>query len=297
MNDRTTEPPPGPPAGRPTGHRAPRRTGAAWRSRLAATRRPFRGRHGSRSSLWRLCAPIAFLLAGALFVTSATSADGIDLRSGRFSDLSGLVRREAEGVEELRAKQTELAEEVESLSKAEGTEMVTEVQEQVDALAQPAGMLAVEGPGLTVTLTDAPDAFVDQLDGTTVDLDALVVHQQDIQAVANAMWAGGAEAMTIQGQRVISTTGIKCVGNTVILHGVPYAPPYVLRAVGDPDAMLTSINTNGYIERYRKVAEAGGLGYDLDVETELNLPAYEGSVDLRYARVAGGENSARDSDI
>ena len=52
------------------------------------------------------------------------------------------------------------------------------------------------------------------------------MHQQDIQAVVNALWAGGAEAMTIQGQRVISTTGIKCVGNTVVLHGVPYSPPY-----------------------------------------------------------------------
>ena len=51
--------------------------------------------------------------------------------------------------------------------------------------------------------------------------------------MVNALWSGGAEAMTIQGQRVISTTGIKCVGNTVLLHGVPYSPPYVITAVGD----------------------------------------------------------------
>ena len=90
------------------------------------------------------------------------------------------------------------------------------------------------GPAVTVTLSDAPKAEVDRAvkDGKTT-ADQLVVHQQDIQAVVNALWSGGAEAMTLQKQRVVSTTGIKCVGNTVVLHGVPYAPPYVITAVGD----------------------------------------------------------------
>ena len=55
--------------------------------------------------------------------------------------------------------------------------------------------------------------------------------------MVNALWSGGAEAMTLQKQRVISTTGIKCVGNTVVLHGVPYAPPYEITAIGDLDAL------------------------------------------------------------
>ena len=83
---------------------------------------------------------------------------------------------------------------------------------------------------MTITLTDAPDAVQDSV--AEDDVSNLVVHQQDIQAVANALWAGGAEAMTIQGQRVVSTTGIRCVGNSVVLHDVPYAPPYVIRAIG-----------------------------------------------------------------
>jgi len=74
-----------------------------------------------------------------------------------------------------------------------------------------------------------------------VDDDDLVVHQQDIQGVVNALWSGGAEALTIQGQRVIATTGIKCVGNTVVLHGVPYAPPYVIEAIGDQAALESAL--------------------------------------------------------
>ena len=55
--------------------------------------------------------------------------------------------------------------------------------------------------------------------------DDLVVHQQDIQGVVNALWAGGAEAMTLMGQRVIATTAVRCVGNTLLLHGAVYSPP------------------------------------------------------------------------
>ena len=59
--------------------------------------------------------------------------------------------------------------------------------------------------------------------------------------MVNALWSGGAEAMTIQGQRVISTTGVKCVGNTVVLHGIPYAPPYVISAIGNPDRLRAAL--------------------------------------------------------
>ncbi len=87
----------------------------------------------------------------------------------------------------------------------------------------------MHGPAVRVTLTDAPVDFAPP----GVNGDLLVVHEQDIQQVVNALWAAGAEAMTIQGQRVISTTAVKCVGNTVVLHGVPYAPPYVITSIGD----------------------------------------------------------------
>ncbi len=97
-------------------------------------------------------------------------------------------------------------------------------------------------------------------DGET-PADQLVVHQQDIQAVVNALWSGGAEAMTLQKQRVVSTTGIKCVGNTVVLHGVPYAPPYVITAVGDVGAMKDALDSSDYIAGYLTYVRAYDLGY------------------------------------
>ncbi len=132
---------------------------------------------------------------------------------------------------------------------------------------------------MTITLDDAP---ADALAARTTDVNQLVVHQQDIQAVANALWAGGAEAMTIQGQRVVATTGIKCVGNTVILHGVPYSPPYVISAIGPVDGMLESVDTSPYIELYLAAGRARAWAGRSARRARCELPGYDG---LHRARV------------
>jgi uncharacterized protein YlxW (UPF0749 family) len=144
-------------------------------------------------------------------------------------------------------------------------------------------LAAVVGPAVTVTLDDAPESVI--ADG--VEPDYLVVHQQDIQAVANALWEGGAEAMTIQGQRVISTTAIKCVGNTVVLHGIPYAPPYVISAIGDPGRLQAALRRSKLLEIYSQYVEAYGLLYAEEVEPRVLMPAHEGALELQYATVPG----------
>jgi uncharacterized protein YlxW (UPF0749 family) len=198
---------------------------------------------------------------------------------------------EARDLEGLRARTAELNAEVTRLTRDLGSTASQSEQTRVDALRGPAGLLPVQGPGLTITLDDAPD---DALEAAGADVNELLVHQQDIQAVVNALWAGGAEAMTLQGQRVVATTGIKCVGNTVVLHGVPYSPPYRIAAVGPLSRMLTSVNRNPYIELYLQQVELG-LGWDVQVDSRLRLPGYAGSTDLAYARPvppeAGGDDS------
>jgi uncharacterized protein YlxW (UPF0749 family) len=92
--------------------------------------------------------------------------------------------------------------------------------------------------------------------------------------------------VTIQGQRVVSTTGIKCEGNAVQLQGRPYSQPYVISAVGDPLLLTTAIDTDSYVATYRE--DAGdpeiAVGWDLRTEALLTAPAYDGLLDLAYAR-------------
>ena len=159
------------------------------------------------------------------------------------------------------------------------------MQARADELEDPAGLRPASGPGVTITLDDAPDdALAAASNGG--DVSSLLVHQQDIQAVANALWAGGATAMTLQGQRVVATTGIKCVGNTVVLHGVPYSPPYRISAVGPISPMLTSVLDSGHVQLYLQVVRAAGLGWEVDQSARLQLPGYDGPTELSFAQPA-----------
>ena len=90
--------------------------------------------------------------------------------------------------------------------------------------------------------------------------------------------------MTIQGQRVVSTTAVKCVGNTVVLHEVPYAPPYVIEASGDPERLNAGLDESEAIALYKEHAEAYSLGYRQETLTEAEAPPYEGSTQLVHAR-------------
>ena len=111
---------------------------------------------------------------------------------------------------------------------------------------------------------------------------------QDVQAVVNALWRGGAHAVTIQGQRIISTTGIKCSGSMIQLQGVPYPEPFVIRAVGDIDALTASIDNDSYLQLYRQQAADPtiDIGWKLEPSSAVQAPAYDGVVDLSYARPA-----------
>src|SRR5215218_2900502 len=215
------------------------------------------GSRGSRGPVWRLAAPAVFIAAGVLLVTSAVTSRGTDLRPGRYDSLADLAQQDSQRVTALREQVADLRADVEELSAGLDSQALEKLQAQADALAGPAGLSAVRGPGLTVTLDDAPEDFREAAGAQVADA---IVHQQDIQAVVNALWAGGAEAMTLQGQRVVATTGIKCVGNTVILHGVPYSPPYVVRAIGNPDALQDSLDGSRYIRSYLQAVDAYHLG-------------------------------------
>ena len=230
-----------------------------------------------RSARGRITTVLVCVLAGLMMTVAAIAARGTDLRADRTADLRDLIVSQGQRNTELRDEADALRAEVAGLGS--GQAGIGDIADELARAEEKAGLVAVAGPGVRVTLTDAPN----DVKPAGVDDDALVVHQQDIQAVANALWAGGAEAMTIQGQRVISTTGIKCVGNTVVLHGVPYAPPYAIEAIGDADSLLAAINDSPSIQVYKQYVAAYGLGYAVDRVGEIEAPAFAGSVGLRFA--------------
>ncbi|KAA1420173.1 DUF881 domain-containing protein [Nocardioides humilatus] len=239
-----------------------------------------------RSLAWRIGTPTVALLSGALFVVSAADSRGTDLRPGRYTDLAGLVEAEANDYDDVREHLQDLEDQVDRLTNDVRSLPVSRARGKIAELKDPAGLEPRTGPGVSITLSDSPDDTLDEAVAHDIKVDRLVVHQQDIQAVVNALWVGGATAVTIAGQRVITTTGIKCEGNAVQLQGVPYPQPYVIQAVGDPVALTAAIDADPLVTGYR--ADAANpyvdIGWDLVVETSVDAPAYDGLLDFRYAK-------------
>lgn len=227
------------------------------------------------------------VLSGALFVTSAVDSEGTDLRPGRYTDLASLVAADAEDYERVEAERVALSEDVEDLTASIADAEVNRARGRLARLRDPAGLEPRQGPGVAITLSDSPEEVLEEAlaSDSDINLNRLVVHQQDIQAVVNALWLGGAEAVTIAGQRVVSTTGIKCEGNAVQLQGVPYPQPYVIEAVGDPSELTSAITRDPLVSGYRADSEdpSIAIGWELEVAEDVEAPAFEGVHEMRYA--------------
>lgn len=231
-----------------------------------------------RRGFWTLLVPVVTAGAGIMFAMSFQAAQGSDLRADR--DLPQQIVA-GDALVSARAEQLDAVQkEVTSLSSASspGDKRLRDLTARADALAGPAAATKVSGPALEVSLNDSSRPLSSLPDNFTGD--DIVVHQQDVQAVVNALWRAGAEAMMIQDQRVISTSAVRCVGNTLILQGRVYSPPFVIKAIGDTGRMQQSLDADPSVSIYRQYVDAVGLGYDVTTPGTLEFPAYSGSVDL-----------------
>jgi len=229
------------------------------------------GRRKSTRPQVRMSTLFVGMLAGVLIGATAITAQGSDLRPDRTSDVAQLVAEAEARNQELSQRAADLRAETDRLTAAQGAAPASSDPGQ-ELASRTAGLAAVKGPAVRVTLTDAPvDVTPPGVSG-----DLLVVHEQDIQNVVNALWTAGAEAMTIQGQRVVSTTAVKCVGNTVVLHGTAYAPPYVITAIGDPASLEAGLASDTDVQIYRQYAQAYQLGYEQQRVDQTTMPAYTG---------------------
>jgi uncharacterized protein YlxW (UPF0749 family) len=246
--------------------------------------RPAASRASRRRSRYRVVVPAVAAAAGLLMATAAATSRGTDLR-GQTEQLPQLVGSEQNRVADLERQVSQLRGDVEARTQAQaGADgRVAAATRDSARLAGPAGLSAVTGPGLTVSLDDAPPSARSRPLPPGIPPPGpndLVVHQQDIQGVVNALWAGGAEAMTLMGQRVVATTAVRCVGNTLLLHGSVYSPPFVVQAIGDPTRLAAALDDSSSVQVFRQYVDAYGLVLNTTVERSLQLPPYTGSVEL-----------------
>ncbi len=137
-----------------------------------------------------------------------------------------------------------------------------------------AGAVPVTGPGLLVTLANAdPSADEDPVGGGTAEKDVREqVQDGDLQLVVNALWAAGAEAISINGQRLGPTTAIRFAGEAVLVDFRPVSNPYEVSAIGDPDTLSARFLASPEVGALAVISQTFGLRFEYVEEDELSVP-------------------------
>ncbi|MEU3662542.1 DUF881 domain-containing protein [Streptomyces sp. NPDC032940] len=233
----------------------------------------------------RVLTAAVFALAGLIFFTSFDTAKGTNIRTdASLLKLSDLIQERSRKNGELDESNAALRDDIESLAERDDGSTKAE-DDKLAELEERTGTQELKGEAVSVTLDDAPPDATAKLPGyPEPQPDYLVIHQQDLQAVVNALWQGGAEGIKVMDQRLISTSAVRCVGNTLILQGRVYSPPYRIQAVGDPKRLKKALAESPAIQNYMVYVNVYGLGWKVEEEGTVTLPGYSGAVDLHYAQ-------------
>lgn len=240
----------------------------------------------TRQSPWRFGVPLVCLLAGLLLAATHGVSGGVEIRRSDAPRLVDLVRETQASVNRLSAQREQLAAKIDAAHGRSSDAALAAMLRRSAPLAGEAGMSPVHGPGLVVTLQDA------QRDANgrfprDASPDDLVVHQQDIQAVLNALWSAGAEAIQMQDQRIIATSVPRCVGNTLLLNGRTYSPPYTITAIGNAAAMQAALAAAPLVTLYKQYAVRFGLGYQEEVRSDVQVVGHFEPDRLHFAQPNG----------
>lgn len=244
--------------------------------------RPWHRRHRGR-----LLVALTFALAGLLgAVTYREAAVGAQGREQVREALRADITREQGVNDELTAQQQDLIGQVTRTREDALTRSVVgqRALERLAAAEQGAAVLPVSGPGLRITLGNAPPATdSDPVGGSDQLAEAGIVQDGDLQLAVNALWAAGAEAISIDGQRVGASTAIRQAGEAILVDFRPVASPYEVLAVGEPDDLARHFLASPEVNTLAEYSRDYGVVFDFARSDDLDLPTGT-AAELRFAQ-------------
>ncbi len=162
------------------------------------------------------------------------------------------------------------------LDEAMGGQQLANLKTRLDRVRAFAGFTELEGPGVKVTLNDSQETLK-----PGDDPNLYVLHDEDVIKVLNELKAAGAEAIAMNDHRVIVNTEIRCIGPTVLMNQtVRLSPPFVIKAIGDPDTLFNALKMKGGVMDSLKW---WGIEVEVEKVTKMVIPPYEGGISFNYA--------------
>ncbi len=248
-----------------------------------------------RSYHWQintLCFVLGILIAAAWQTSTAVS------RMGNASQRAGFyygpvavaqVQEEKQKLADLQAEIKKRGDDVTTLQNtvAQRTDASETLNKQLQEMKLQAGLTNAVGPGVEITLSDSRNKPTNVND---ITVQANLIHDTDVMTFVNELRASGAEAISVNDQRVVGTTPIRCVGPNILVNGLPYASPFVIRAIGDPNAMYGGLKTPGGVVDKTSLFDPSMV--KIEKKTELKLPAFAGNTQIRYAKSEASPDAA-----
>jgi uncharacterized protein YlxW (UPF0749 family) len=237
---------------------------------------------------WQVTLTVALLALGFL-VAAQLRSEGPRVRytTQERSPLVETARGLQADQDRLKAQIADLNGQVRSLQQ-EGvgsSQLVDDLNRQLEQAREAAGLIAYEGTGIVLQLTDStapPPEGTNQAD--------YLVSGRDIRTVVEELWLAGAEAIAVNGERLTASSGIVDIGGTILVNSAYLAPPYQIAAIGPADLFDRLGKSAGFVDFVRARSETFGIGVSVAQPAKVVVPGYLGNVNLRYSRPpdAGG---------
>ncbi|MBI3974837.1 MAG: DUF881 domain-containing protein [Armatimonadetes bacterium] len=234
-----------------------------------------------RTPIWRAGLAAFLLLTGFLAASQWHAGQPlraqVELPTPRIQQLALLLKRQEEAQGALEAEIRQLRERALAYERAvvEGKGAAETMAAELAQLRLVLGLVPVEGPGVEVRLRSQGAGGVLPVQIRAADLSGLV----------NELWSAGAEAVAVNGVRILSTTGFRDHADDVIVGAVAMRPPFVVAAIGEPLVLQTALRLRGgFVEGLRSI----GLSVSVQRRPHIRLEAYRGPLLFRYARPAPG---------
>lgn len=215
-------------------------------------------------------------LAVGFLLTSGVAAGrtAAQEQNRRKNELVELVRARQDRTAALSDQVEGLRDEVEVAQNAVDAKGAQELQNDIARVSEATGLTAVTGPGAVVTFSDSESACAS---GRPEDCR---IQDTDLQLALNILWSAGAEAVAVNGERVIATTAVRNAGQAILVNYRVLTSPYTIEAIGDPQAMQSHLEQTQLAKDFAAWQETFGLGFSIDTVTSMTLPSYTGALKL-----------------
>jgi len=182
--------------------------------------------------------------------------------------------------EALKTQLADLRSQLDTIQRGAATQSTAsrDLQARIEELRSASGLTERTGEGVQIVLDDARATTAQ-----SGNVDKSICHSTDLTDIINAAWRGGAQAIAVNGERVVGTTSVYCVGSTIMVNGTLMSPAFTVTVIGPQNELLSAYDDPNELKDIKQRRDVYGLGFRVTRASGLRVPAYAGALNVRVA--------------